>query len=113
MIAFSNPPVSSIELFKSLLEGSSRIIGMDHEELIGSLTRLQLTMAKATPKITGFDMKKLVAASGMPANDPWRRQYELALGLLIALMRSIVRPGDTQDRSLWQIDGATFFQASE
>ncbi|TID19676.1 putative nadh-ubiquinone oxidoreductase b12 subunit protein [Venturia nashicola] len=27
----------------------------------------------APPNITGFDPKKLAAASGSPANDPWKR----------------------------------------
>ncbi|KAE9985591.1 hypothetical protein EG327_004635 [Venturia inaequalis] len=30
----------------------------------------------APPNITGFDPKKLAAASGSPANDPWKRLFK-------------------------------------
>ena len=41
--------------------------------------RLRKSTMAPKQNITGFDIKKLAAASGHAANDPWARQYASAL----------------------------------
>lgn len=38
-------------------------------------------MAPPRPNLTGFDVRKFVASSGTPANDPWARAYVTVFGL--------------------------------
>lgn len=49
--------------------------------------------------LTGFNPAKYAAASGTPANDPWKRVYASPASLSVdsSLMNITVRHGDIQD----------------
>lgn len=44
-----------------------------------SANTIKLMAPTRKPNLTGFDIRKLAASSGTPANDPWARTYASAL----------------------------------
>lgn len=73
-------------------------------------------MAPPRATLTGFDMKKYVAATGQPANDPWKRQYVSSLNQLNFSGQKLTvitaKHGDIRASSRGENDFVGCFQAS-
>lgn len=72
------------------------------------------------PNLTGFDIRRLAASSGTPANDPWARTYVNALSTLsdgvselALILVDTGRHGGTLALSLERTDSRACSQALE